>query len=91
MPCQYYTSEEERQIAYKDLNRLTRICCDMRTILRRHNLESELCKESLEWIRQHDEEDAIRIERERKTGKRETAKLRALNKLTMDERRMLGL
>ena len=91
MPCQYYTPEEELSIANRELTKLTRICCDMRHALRRHKLEHELCQETLDWIAQHDKEDAERIERERMNGIREAKKQRALNKLTMDERRMLGL
>ncbi len=75
-----------------------RAACDMRTILRRHDLENELCHETLQWIVEHDRTDAERIAQEEAQGKREEAlserekaKQAALGKLTMDERRLLGL
>ena len=92
MPCRcddYGPSEYD--LLKKDLNAATRAACDMRTILRKHKLESELCAETLLWIKRHDAADAKRIAEETAKGEREKAKRRALNKLTMDERRMLGL
>lgn len=69
----------------------TRAACDMRTILRRNDLEKELTVETRKWIKQHDAEDAKRIKEENANGIREKARLRALNKLTLEERRVLGL
>ena len=92
MPCKcddYGPSELE--LMRKDLNATTRAACDMRTILRQHKLEGELCTETLLWIKRHDAADAKRIAEEQERGEREKAKRIALNKLTMDERRMLGL
>jgi hypothetical protein len=93
VPCRcddYYEDSPEGWLR-QSLNELTRFCCDMRTILRRHGLESELCAESREWIREHDYADAMRIKAEEERGERERMKQAALDKLTMDERRMLGL
>lgn len=69
----------------------TRAGCDMRTILRRHGLEKELCDDTLSWIAIHDKEDEMRIRIENKNGVRERTKRRALCKLNLDERRVLGL
>jgi len=95
MPCQYYTDRELTDNAYRALNELTRVCCDMRTILRQHNLFMELTVETRNWIKQHDEEDRKRIEadarRLREKSEREQARQSAMNKLTLEERRVLGL
>jgi hypothetical protein len=63
----------------------------MRTIIRRHDLEAELTTETREWIADHDAEDEKRIRQENENGIRERTKQNALNKLTLDERRVLGL
>jgi len=70
---------------------LTRTCCDMRTILRRNDLEKELTVESREWIKIHDEFDKRRIAVEEAQGERDRVKQEALDKLTLEERRVLGL
>ena len=75
---------EERRLA-------TRAACDMRTILRRHKLEHELTRETITWILKHDQEDTERIAIEKANGSRERSRARALDKLTMEERRVLGL
>ena len=88
MPCRCDGYEDDTRA---QLDKLTRVCCDMRTVLRNHRLERELCAETLSWIAKHDEEDAKRIAEEQRRNEREKAKQAALDKLTMDERRMLGL
>lgn len=63
----------------------------MRTIIRRAGLEKELTLETRDWIKRHDREDAERIKYENEQGIREKARLRGLDKLTLEERRALGL
>jgi len=92
MSCRCDGYEDSIEVRMRnDLDQVTRAACDMRTILRRHKLEGELCLETIGWIKRHDKADAERIEREREAGERERARRAALDKLTMDERRMLGL
>lgn len=91
MPCQYYSPEHEKRTLQQDLNILTRVSCDMRTIIRRHNLQKELTQETIRWIKQHDKEDEKRIREETENGIREKTKREALKKLTLEERRALGL
>ena len=74
-----------------ELDRLTRVCCDMRTILRREALDKELTTETRSWIAEHDEADRKRIEKENAEGIRERTRLAALDKLSLEERRVLGL
>ncbi len=69
----------------------TRAACDMRTIIRRHKLENQLTTETLNWIVKHDAADAERIEKENAAGIRQKVKQQALDKLTLEERRVLGL
>ena len=66
MPCgSFHAEETENPYALRrELDRLTRVCCDMRTILRREGLEQELTVESREWITEHDECDRRRIAEE---------------------------
>ena len=92
MPCQCdgYDNIVDRQ-RIRDLDQATRAACDMRTILRRFNLEHALCPETLVWIKRHDAADAERIAQEEARGERKRVKREALNKLSMDERRALGL
>lgn len=97
MPCRcdYPEDEtlavEERKQNKKELDRLTRVSCDMRTIIRRQLLEIELTQETRAWIKEHDAADARRIKEEQKDGERRKVKQNALNKLTLEERRVLGL
>ena len=73
------------------LDWVTRAACDMRTILRRNNLEQHLTAESRRWITEHDAEDARRIEVETKARIRQATKRRALAKLSDEEKVLLGL
>ncbi len=92
MPCHDEGAEREsRHELQGRLNLVTRTACDMRTILRRHNLESELAAETREWIAQHDDWDRRRIAEEEASGARAKARKAALDKLSMDDRRVLGL
>jgi hypothetical protein len=91
MPChdpRNFETEHERRY---ELDKVTRAACDMRTILRRHNLLGEVTSETLAWVAQHDMVDAIRIAEEEGRGEREQMKRNALAKLNVDERRVLGL
>lgn len=92
MPCRDEFAEEmERKARINRLNQVTRAACDMRTILRRNNLESQLTVETRQWIAEHDDWDRRRIAEETANGEREKAKQRALAKLNIDDRRVLGL
>lgn len=97
MPCGYYPgivseyADEDREKLEKAANKATRAACDMRTILRRHGLESELTGETIKWIAKHDKEDARRVVEEEKSGERKRVKQQALDKLNLEERRVLGL
>jgi len=92
MPCRTDGYEHcEENTMKRDMDQATRAACDMRTVLRASGLEYRLCLETIEWIKRHDKADAERIEREVAEGKREQVKRDALNKLSMEERRVLGL
>ena len=93
MPCRcdYMETPNEDQGLRREVDKATRAACDMRTILRRHNLLGELTQETLKWVHQHDKEDEKRIAEENAKGIREAARKRGLDKLTLEERRALGL
>jgi len=90
MPCRYESDWEVKDRLRDDNNRLTRVSCDMRTIIRRHGLEHELAPETRAWIAKHDEEDRLRIKREEEEGIRQQT-LRAANaKLNSVERMVIN-
>ena len=72
-------------------NRATRAACDMRTLIRQLGKEDELTIETRRWIKQHDLEDSRRIKIEEESGIRDKARRSGLDKLTLEERRALGL
>lgn len=93
MPCQsdYPSGPYEDPGLRREADKATRAACDMRTIIRRHGLENELTVETRKWIAKHDAEDAKRIAKENAAGIRQRVKQQALDKLTLEERRVLGL
>lgn len=91
MPCRYDGPDDDKNYLLSEVNRLTRVSCDMRTILRRNSLEQECTKETRKWIEEHDLADAKRIKEENRKRIRENTRLRALEKLTLEERRVLNL
>lgn len=93
MPCRCeedHTPSEDPRLR-KAADAATRAACDLRTILRRGGVESDLTPETRRWIKQHDDEDARRIAQENAAGIRQRTKQAALDKLTLEERRVLGL
>jgi len=91
MPCRCDDYGDSHGEAKELLDKVTRAACDMRTILRRHGLEYQLTLETCNWIAKHDAEDEARIAKEEAVGERMAARVGALAKLTMDDRRVLGL
>lgn len=90
MPCRCESDYTQTDLI-RAADAATRAACDMRTILRRMNKEGELTVETRRWIKQHDAEDAKRIAEENAKGIRERTRQTALDKLTLEERRVLGL
>jgi hypothetical protein len=82
---------EDNSQYQKAADAATRAACDMRTILRRNDLEDDLTQETRYWIRMHDAADAKRIAEETASGLRQSVKQKALDKLSLEERRVLGL
>jgi cell division protein FtsL len=82
---------EENPGLRRAADKATRAACDMRTVIRRHKLERWLTVETRSWIAKHDAADAKRIAKENAAGIRQRVKQRALDKLTLEERRVLGL
>ena len=91
MPCQCEDDGTRYASIKAGADAATRAACDLRTILRRNGKECDLTKETQNWIKCHDEWDARRIKEEEATGERQRVKAKALSKLTLDERRVLGL
>ena len=95
MPCQcdYPSGPSEDSGLRREADAATRASCDMRTIIRKFapNLMDELTSETLRWIQKHDNEDAKRIAEENAKGIREEVRKKAMSKLSLEERRVLGL
>jgi hypothetical protein len=92
MPCRVDGYEDERSTPlYQTANDATRAACNMRNIIRRHNLENELTTETRKWIMKHDEEDAKRIALDKEVEEKLRKKREALSKLSPEDRRILGL
>ena len=91
MPCRCEDDESDNLRLRSEADAATRAACDLRTILRRGGSERDLCAETRRWIKQHDEWDARRIAEENAASQRQQVKQAALDKLTLDERRALGL
>jgi hypothetical protein len=90
MPCQSDSYDIPSEYI-REANEATRAACDLRTVLRRGGKESDLCQETKNWIAKHDKADAERKTEEEATGERERQRRKALDKLSLDERRVLGL
>lgn len=91
MPCRCEDDGLDIIRLRDEANAATRAACDLRTILRRGGSERDLCSETRKWIKRHDEWDERRIAEENAAGQRQKVKQAALDKLTLDERRALGL
>lgn len=89
MPCTDTRSYDSREVETQ-ISKLTRVCCELSTVLRRGGTEADLTAEARHWIAEHDEEDASRIKAEEARIERERIFRSALSKLTLDERRALG-
>ena len=90
MPCESSPFRGEHE-AWIEANAATRAACDLRTVLRRGGTERDLTIETRRWIQRHDKEDAERIRREEELGERERIRQEALERLSLEERRVLGL
>jgi hypothetical protein len=90
MPCMGPEPNEVIGEYSAELDRLTRVCCDLRSVLRRGGRESDLTNETRKWIREHDKADRERLDQEGREGKRASLKKKALAKLNIDEREALG-
>ena len=99
MPC--YEPDTDRDYYseyYKErLNKVTNILCGVVNLLRNTNEELSF-KDILEkveglpvWVRDHDKADNQRRQLEEREEKRKQAKRKALEKLTLAEREILGL
>jgi hypothetical protein len=71
----------------------TRSACEAITLLQRQHSElfAELSVETRAWWNRHQREDQARIEREQEEARRQKAKQDAWNKLTDEERKILGV
>lgn len=92
MPCSDYSDADTIHELSGQIKALTRVACELARHLKCYNEDpANLTTETRTWLKQHAEEDARRLEAE--AAGRETSRKRkaALNKLTAEERSLLGL
>ncbi len=92
MPCYDDRDHDNSQIIER-LNLATRVACDLSNTIRRlsKNWDTMLAGETVNWIQQHDAQDAKRIKQEGEIEKAKQFKAKALAKLTVEERKALGI
>lgn len=88
MPCSSDGYPDDRD---DKLNAATRAACELREALIRGWSLADLSIETRGWVAKHDMEDRIRERRDAVKNTEERIRKKALDKLTMDERRALGL
>jgi MoxR-like ATPase len=97
MPCRdYMADEEQNRAARKRLDDATRAACEAISLLDNLRLlnttaTKRLSAETLAWWKEHQRQDAIRLEAERKERERASIKRKALAKLTSAEKSVLGI
>lgn len=95
MPCEYYLPGEEVAVKNKELNRVTRVACELVTLLRSvphdwFNVKL-LDPDTQAWIAEHDKMDRRRKQDEQTLEYKARLKKKALSKLSAAERGVLGL
>lgn len=100
MPCRDYDDRPNTRVEYREdktkVDRLTRLLCYTLTYLGKKSpgvLRSLLTnsRDLKSWWRVHQEQDERRIAAERAEANKKALKKKALAKLSVEERRVLGL
>ncbi len=79
MPCTYYTSKEEAEMAAQEVGKLNVLLCEAYGIIEEAGLDKQCSKELKAFAKRHEAKEVERVARE------------GLAKLTRKERRALGL
>ena len=85
MPCKYYLPEEEISIANKQLNKLTNLLCKACSMIKPSDIEKHT--DLAQWWDNHQKEDYKRA----RTKLQKALKKQALGKLSVAERKALGI
>lgn len=96
MPCRSEWPEDTSYRYKVEMDRATRIACELAKKLEQGANPVTIAvpwfsKETSDWWKKHKESDARRLEAEAKAMRIRTIKEQALNKLSREERRALGL
>jgi hypothetical protein len=103
MPCEYYTPQEEAEIAHKSLRKIQAMLCGICTSMEKDGSmevtlslvdwkEAGVSRYEFEaWWSEHKDKDKARRLQEHHEKKRQKNIDKALRKLTPAERRILGL
>lgn len=83
----------------KQALRATRAACELAALIKKHNGGDWKPKKNgfgvsaitMKWIKKHEDQDKIRLEKERAIRELAVAKANVLKKLTKKERELLGL
>lgn len=91
MPCRDDFYVPQNDSAQFDANQATRAACEMAKLLRFLGFVNELSAATLNWIAEHEKEDAERRAREKEARQVKRLKQSGLGKLTHAEKKALGL
>jgi hypothetical protein len=83
-----WNDNDDHERLQDECERATRAACDL---AHARLTGKDITNETVNWIIDHQREDAIRLAEEDANGKRERLKQKALSKLNQDEREVLGL
>ena len=90
MPC-HDSREGDNSELLERLDAATKAACEMASVLRETPLVTLLSPQTRLWIKEHRRADDERLAVEREARRRKELRTRALDKLSVEEREMLGL
>lgn len=100
MPCRSDYDEDYTPKVINELDKVTRLLCNVMSILENKKLDKQIFSENggskyreelKEWWEDHKKKDKIREKEEAERIKKEKIKDKALSKLTKEERKALNL
>jgi hypothetical protein len=101
MPCSVSREEElwyETEGNFKDygkkvtnLHLINAVACELADLVCKNKLESSLSRMSLTWLQKHQQEDLKISQQTKSENERVLLKKQALNKLSAEDKKILGL
>ena len=91
MPCGDYGYEDQYREYEALIKRLKQVACKLAKIVKAHGLMNDCDGQVRAWIHEHDAEDARRLRAEAQAAERERAIRNAKSKLSLADRKLLGI